>query len=333
MTKVDFPPLSDVRAIELLVLPSVQWFDVRVVGPVEVFATANQIVGKGEINPPYELRIVAPGLNGVVALPAFLGLTTCPHPPASRVVDTLLIAGGPGIETGAAADPALVDWIRERGRQARRIASVCTGAFLLAASGVLDGRRAATHWSYCADLAERFPAVHVEPDLIVARDGRFWTSAGMTAGIDLALALVEEDLGRTVTSAVARDLLVFPKRAGGQAQFCTTLSPKFQGEFGPLHDWIRKHLRMSMPVSILAKQVGMSERSFLRHYTKVTGVTPARAVEKLRIESASKLLSESPLPIQRIVRHCGFGSDETMRRSFLRVLAVTPQDYRDRFSA
>ena len=232
-----------------------------------------------------------------------------------------------GVEA-AAENPVLVDWVRQRAAQARRVASVCTGAFLLAAAGVLDGRRAATHWMYCARLAQRFPAVRVEPDPIFVCDGPVWTSAGVTAGIDLALALVEEDLGRSVALAVARYLVVFLKRPGGQAQFSAALALQAaEDKFGALHDWINGHLDDELSLSVLADQAGMSERSFSRHYAEATGQTPARAIERLRVEAARRMLSESRLPVKRIAQRCGFGSEETMRRSFLRLMAVTPQDY------
>jgi transcriptional regulator GlxA family with amidase domain len=244
----------------------------------------------------------------------------------------LLVAGGQGVEA-AAANPVLVDWVRQRATQARRVASVCTGAFLLAAAGVLDGRRAVTHWKDCARLAQRFPAVRVEADPIFVCDGRVWTSAGVTAGIDLALALVEEDLGRSVALAVARYLVVFLKRPGGQAQFSAALALQAADDrFGALHDWINNHLDDALSLSVLAGQAGMSERSFSRRYAQTTGQTPARAIERLRVEAARRLLSESRTPVKRIAQRCGFGSEETMRRSFLRLLAVTPQDYRSRFT-
>ncbi len=232
----------------------------------------------------------------------------------------------------AATNPVLVDWVRQQAAQARRVASVCTGAFLLAAAGVLDGRRAVTHWKDCARLAQRYPAVRVEPDPIFVRDGPVWTSAGVTAGIDLALALVEEDLGRAVALAVARYLVVFLKRPGGQAQFSASLALQTADDrFGALHDWVSGHLADDLSLSVLADQAGVSERSFSRHYAEATGQTPARAIERLRVEAARHLLSESRQPIKRIAQHCGFGSEETMRRSFLRLVAVTPQDYRSRF--
>jgi transcriptional regulator GlxA family with amidase domain len=248
-------------------------------------------------------------------------------------LDTLVVAGGQGVEA-AASDAVLVDWVRQRARQARRTASVCTGAFLLAASGVLDGRRAVTHWSFCAGLARRFPAVRVEPDPIFVQDGSVWTSAGVTAGIDLALALVEEDLGRTVALAVARYLVAFLKRPGGQAQFSAALSLQAaEDKFGALHEWVAPHLADDLSLMVLARRAGMSERSFSRHYAEATGLTPGRAVERLRVEAARRMLSESRLPVKRIAQHRGFGSEKTMRRCFLRLIAVTPQDYSTRFSS
>jgi transcriptional regulator GlxA family with amidase domain len=176
--------------------------------------------------------------------------------------------------------------------------------------------------------------VHVEADPIFVNDGAFWTSAGVTAGIDLALALVEEDLGRSVALMVARHLVVFLKRPGGQSQFSATLSLQTADDkFGALHDWIGKHLGDDITLPMLADKAGMSERSFSRHYVEATGQTPARAVEALRVEAARRLLTESRLPIKRISQRCGFGSEETMRRSFLRLLSATPQDYRARFSS
>jgi transcriptional regulator GlxA family with amidase domain len=318
------------RIVEVLAFPSVQLLDVT--GPLQAFATANDQITQAGGAAPYDLRVVAKGGQGVTAS-AGLAITAAPLPRPSSAVDTLLIAGGPGVEA-AAADPALVDWVRQRAARARRVASVCTGAFLLAASGALDGRRAATHWSVCKEFAQRYPAVRVEPDPIFVRDGSVWTSAGVTAGIDLALALIEQDLGRTVALAVARYLVVFLKRPGGQAQFSTALSlQSAEDEFGALHGWINTHLADDISLPVLADQAGMSERSFSRHYAEATGLTPARAVERLRVEAARRMLSESRLPVKRISDRCGFGSEETMRRSFLRILSATPQDYRARFSS
>jgi transcriptional regulator GlxA family with amidase domain len=319
-----------IRVIDVLAYPGVQLLDVT--GPIQVFASANDHVTMSGGMQPYALRVVAQGGQGVTAS-AGLEFAAGPLTPIREALDTLLVAGGEGAEA-AAADPALVDWVRARATQARRVASVCTGAFVLAAAGLLDGRRAATHWMYCAKLAQRFPAVRVESDPIFVCDGPVWTSAGVTAGIDLALALVEEDLGRSVALAVARYLVVFFKRPGGQAQFSAALSLQTADDkFGALHDWISGHLTDHLSLSVLADQAGMSERSFSRHYAEATGQTPARAIERLRVEAARRLLSESRLPVKRIAQRCGFGAEETMRRSFLRLLATTPQDYRARFSS
>ncbi len=298
-----------------------------VTGPLQVFVTANDMAG-GD-GPAYAIHVVARP-DGVIASSSGLALLAEPLPPSRAGLDTLIVAGGPGIEA-AAADTALVEWVRGRASGARRFASVCTGAIMLASTGLLDGRRATTHWSLCGELARRFPAVQVEPDPIFVRDGPAWTSAGVTAGIDLALALVEKDLGRTVALAVARYLVVFLKRPGGQAQFSAMLDLQEADRFEALHGWITLHLSDDLSLPALARQAGMSERSFGRHYKGATGQSPARAVERLRVEAARGLLADSSLPVKRVARRCGFGSEETMRRSFLRLVAVTPQDYRSRF--
>ena len=320
---------SAIRVIEVLTFPAGQLLDVA--GPIQVFASANDLVANAGGAPPYRLKLVTQGDRGVVSS-AGVTLAAGPLSRRSETLDTLLVAGGQGVEA-AAANPVLVDWLQQRATQARRVASVCTGAFLLAAAGLLHGRRAVTHWKDCARLARRFPEVRVEQDPIFVRDGRVWTSAGVTAGIDLALALVEEDLGRSMALAVARYMVVFLKRPGGQAQFSAALALQAADDrFGALHDWINAHLGNDLSLSVLADRAGMSERSFSRHYALATGQTPARAIERLRVEAGRRLLSESRTPVKRIAQRCGFGSEETMRRSFLRLLAVTPQDYRSRFT-
>jgi transcriptional regulator GlxA family with amidase domain len=321
---------NPVRVIDVLAYPAVQLLDVT--GPVQVFASTNDHIAANGGARAYELRVVAQGGKGVAAS-AGVTLAAGPLSQPDEPLDTLLVAGGEGVEA-AIENPVLVDWVRERATQARRVASVCTGAFMLAAAGVLDGRRAATHWMFAAKLARRFPAVCVESDPIFVRDGSVWTSAGVTAGIDLALALVEEDLGRSMALAVARYLVVFLKRPGGQAQFSAALDLQAADDkFGALHDWICKHLAGDLSLSVLADQTGMSERSFSRHYAEATGQTPARAIERLRVEAAQRLLSESRLPMKRIAQRCGFGSEETMRRSFHRLIGITPQDFRARFGS
>ncbi|MCB8883935.1 GlxA family transcriptional regulator [Acidisoma cellulosilytica] len=320
---------NTVRNIDMLTFPGVQLLDVT--GPFQVFASANDAVEAAGGARPYRIRLMAQDGGGVTST-AGVGLATVPLSRREEVVDTLIVPGGSGVEA-VAANPAMIDWLQQRASVARRVASVCTGAFVLATAGILDGRRATTHWRFAARLAQRFPAIRVEPDPIFLCDGSVWTSAGVTAGIDLALALVEADLGRSVALAVARYLVVFLKRPGGQAQFSAALALQAaEDKFGALHDWINDHLAVELSLTVLAEQAGMSERSFSRHYAEATGQTPARAVERLRVEAARQMLCESRVPFKRVAQRCGFGSEETMRRSFLRLLAVTPQDYRSRFT-
>jgi len=322
------PRFTPTRRVEILAFEEVQLLDVA--GPLQVFASANDLARAAGRPPPYTLAVAAERPR--VTASAGLGLAVQCLSAPSVPVDTLIVAGGFGVEA-ACANAALIRWITARAAAARRTASVCTGAFLLATAGLLDGRRAVTHWRRCAEFARRFPSVQVEPDPIFVRDGTIWTSAGITAGIDLALALVEADLGRRVALAVARQLVVFLKRPGGQAQFSATLAlQQADARFERLHAWIADNLCGDLSVAALADAAAMSERSFVRHYHRATGVTPARAIERIRVEAARQVL-EQGLPVKRVAARCGFGSEETMRRSFLRLIGATPQAYRERFSA
>jgi transcriptional regulator GlxA family with amidase domain len=320
---------TDTRSIVVLAFPGAQLLDVS--GPLQVFASANELAAQRGRAAPYAPRVVAADAGPVttssgVTLIADSLRSAGPHP------DTLIVAGGKGVRA-AAQDARLIRWVRQQVGRSRRVASVCTGAFLLAEAGLLDGRRAVTHWTQCDELAKRYPRITVDADPIFIRDGALWTSAGVTAGIDLALALVEEDLGRSIALDVARELVVFLKRPGGQAQFSAMLSmQQTTDRFGELHAWIAEHLSADLSVPVLAERAGMSERSFVRHFRAETGRTPARAVEQMRIEAAQRLLGETAQPVKRIAARCGFGTEETMRRSFVRVLGVTPQAYRDRFA-
>jgi len=317
------------RRVEILAFTRVQLLDVA--GPLQVLATANEIARAAGGLPPYATHVVAPA-GGAVATSAGLVLAADGPLPRSRPPDTLIAAGGPGVRD-MMADQCVLGWLRQRAGRTRRAASVCTGAFLLAAAGLLDGRRATTHWRFCGELARRFPNVQVEHDAIFVHDGDLWTSAGVTAGIDLTLAFVEADLGRKAALAVARELVVFAKRPGGQAQFSAGLALGGAEEFDALHEWMTRNLHRGLTVPELAKFTGMSERSFLRHYRAATGTTPARAVERLRVEAARSALAEPRRSVKDVARRCGFGSEETMRRSFIRVLRVSPSDYRERFPA
>ncbi|AJO79719.1 AraC family transcriptional regulator [Pseudomonas sp. MRSN 12121] len=322
--------MSSPKTIRVLTFANAQVLDVT--GPLQVFASANDLARHKGLPQPYAASVIAAG-DGTVLTSAGLTLLAAPLPEPDSACDTLIVAGGWGVYA-AAEDPALVAWVRQQAAQARRVASVCTGAFLLAASGWLDGRRVVTHWTRCEQLARQYPRLRVEADPIFINEGPVWTSAGVTAGIDLALALVEADLGHALALEVARHLVVFLKRPGGQAQFSATLALQKQGgRFDDLHAWIAENLGRDLSIPTLAEQAGMSERSFVRHYRADTGQTPARAIERIRVESARRLLGESGLAIKRIAMQCGFGSEETLRRSFLRGVGVTPQAYRERFSS
>nr|BFD43347.1 GlxA family transcriptional regulator [Pseudomonas sp. FFPRI_1] len=321
---------SSPKNVFVLAFANAQLLDVT--GPLQVFASANDRARGLGLPLPYQPRVIAsPG--GPTLSSAGLALLAEPLPAPEVACDTLVVSGGWGVYE-AARDPALVAWVAARATTARRVASVCTGAFLLAASGWLDGRRVVTHWTRCDQLAQEYPQLRVEANPIFINDGPVWTSAGVTAGIDLALALVEADLGREAALDVARQLVVFLKRPGGQSQFSVTLAlQNGGGRFDGLHAWIAENLNRELTLPVLAQQAAMSERSFVRHYRADTGQTPARAIELIRVETARRLLADSGLPIKRIAAQCGFGSEETLRRSVLRALGVTPQAYRERFAA
>ena len=326
--KVPPIPPNVPRAIELLAFSDVQLLDVA--GPLQVFSSANERAAERGLLRPYEMRVVAPSTR--IGTTAGLFLDAQIFPDLATPVDTLIVAGGQGV-IRASDDNELVGWVRDRAGLARRLASVCTGAFLLGSAGLLNGRRAVTHWEYCDRLARLYPQIAVDPDPIFINDGAIWTSAGITAGMDLALALVEQDLGRTLALAVARHLVMFLKRPGGQAQFSTALTLQSSEErFSALHGWIVDNLDGDLSLPHLAAHAGMSERSFGRRYAQASGMTPSRAVERLRVEAARHLLAETTLPLKRVARRCGFGTEETMRRSFMRVQGVGPSDYRSRFS-
>ena len=321
------PPAT--RLVEIVAFPGVQLLDVA--GPLQVFASANVLNLTPAPSLPYATRVVAKATP--VNSSAGLELVAQRLPPPDEPIDTLIVAGGSAVHT-ACKDEHMIEWVAARARTARRVASVCTGAFLLGAAGLLDRKRAVTHWAECGLLAQRFPKARVEMNPIYVRDGELWTSAGVTAGIDLSLAMVEDDIGHATAAAVARDLVVFLKRPGGQAQFSSVLALQHRDrKFDRLHGWMAGHLAEDLSVGALAERVGMSERSLLRHYRASIGLTPARAVEKMRVEAACQLLATTPHAIKRVARRCGFRSEETMRRSFFRQVGIAPSDYRGRFSA
>ncbi len=316
------------REVVFVVFPGLQALDL--VGPMEVFAGANREVG----TTAYRIRVAA-AQAGAVTSAAGLDL----HAPTALAdvrggIDTLVVVGGDGT-AAAAQDDGLVDEVRRIARSARRVTSVCSGAFVLARAGLLDGRRATTHWTVCDLLAELFPAVEVDPDPIFVRDGDVYTSAGVTAGMDLSLALVEDDLGRDVALAVARRLVLFLRRPANQSQFSAPLAAQMAERDG-LRDAQRRvveHPEQDCSVAALARLAAMSERHFARCFTEEVGMTPARFVERVRVETARRLLEDTDDGVEAVAARAGFGTAETMRRTFLRVVRTSPSDYRSRFRA
>ncbi|HTZ01708.1 MAG TPA: GlxA family transcriptional regulator [Xanthobacteraceae bacterium] len=328
------------RLVAVLAFEDVQLLDVA--GPVQAFASANELAcgtrGAPGDGAPYRIVVVS-RRGGAVRSSAQLPLVTEPIAKAigGKPIDTLILPGGPGVHA-AAQDKDCVAWVRRQVVAARRIASVCTGAFLLAEAGALSGRAATTHWKFCGRLQKDYPDIKVEPDPIYLHEGRIWTSAGVSAGIDLSLAMIAEDLGRTLAMQVARHLVVFLNRPGGQSQFSATLeaqavaaSGNAPNHFAPLHDWIADNIGADLRVERLAEQAGMSPRHFARIYAATMGMTPARMVEKIRIEAVRRRLEESETPIKQIAAACGFRQEERLRRAFARQVGTTPAEYRQRF--
>jgi transcriptional regulator GlxA family with amidase domain len=317
--------MSTPRRVVIVAFPRAQTLDF--VGPIEVLNAAERLRPGS-----YERELVAPGGD---AFATGSGVRIVPDRALEGVrgaLDTLIVAGGSGVHE-ATATPATVAAVKRLSGRARRTASVCTGAFLLAEAGLLDGRRASTHWASAQRLADRYPAVTVDPDPIFIRDGDVWTSAGVTAGMDLTLALVEDDLGPDVAVAVARWLVLFAKRPGGQAQFSTPLSAQ-AAERRPLRavqDHVRAHPEDDLSVETLAGRAHMSTRNFARAFRQEVGATPGAFVEAVRLERAKQLLESTGTPVDEVGRACGFGTPETLRRVFGRRLGVSPSDYRDRF--
>ncbi|MBB3000090.1 transcriptional regulator GlxA family with amidase domain [Paraburkholderia tropica] len=337
---------SPARHVVFAVAPELVLLDAC--GPVEAFWRAELAVRAASARQSptpspgeaHAYRVTVASLAGGV-LPTFAGLPVVTErldtiDPAT--LDTLIVPGIP-IDDATVPDPALVAWIAAAAPRARRVASVCTGAFYLAAAGLLDGRRATTHWRNAAQLARRYPQIDVDPEPIWLRDERdgraVWTSAGVTAGIDLSLALIEEDYGHAVAMQAARRLVVFMKRPGGQAQFSETLEAQSAagGAFEALHGWMAANLHVELSVERLAEEARMSPRTFARRYVEAVGRTPARTVAAMRIEAAAHALAQSRRPVKRIAADCGFGSEQNLRRAFERRYGVLPVDYRARFSA
>ena len=321
------------RRVLFVAYPDVGLLDLT--GAQTVFWAATKAMAARGL-PGYE-RVTASLDGGLVRSAEGLELMTVPMSdfrPSS--VDTLVVPGSPHMDAVLDRSAPLVAWLRRASGHARRTASVCSGAFLLAAAGLLDHKRATTHWLMFDMMGQRFPAVQIDRDAIFVQQGGLWTSAGVTAGIDLALALVEADCGHDVAMEVARELVVFLKRPGGQSQFSELLQAQADDAhtFDELNLWIAGNLeRPDLTVEFLAEKARMSPRNFARVYKEKTGRTPAKAVEVFRLEAARRLLEDSPRNVDSIARLCGFGDEDRMRVTFKRHLGVAPRDYRRRFAA
>lgn len=326
--KRDSPP----RRIVIVVYHGVTLLDAT--GPAEVFGTASNADAGGPAT--YQV-VLASRDGGMITTDGGVDLGTCSLTQASaEPIDTLLVAGGNGV-FDVMGDSTLVNWIALEAQRARRCGSTCMGAFLFAASGLLDGRRVVTHWRWCDRLRSEFPDLAVEDDPIFIQDGSLWSSAGVSAGIDMALAMVEEDEGHALALEVARRLVVYLKRPGGQSQFSETLKAQGSdtnggsGALDQLHVWMRDNLSEDLRVERLAEVAGMSSRNFARVFTSRFDMTPAKAVEAMRIEVSKQQLVAQKTAIAEIARQCGFQDDERMRRAFLRHTGIAPMDYRRRF--
>ncbi|MFJ7946989.1 GlxA family transcriptional regulator [Streptomyces sp. NPDC096354] len=310
------------RSVLVVLFDGVQSLDVT--GPMEVFAGAARFP-----DVTYDLRTAS--LDGGPVRTS-VGLTLVPDGSLADAEPphTLLVPGGQGTRT---PDPALVDWLRVHAPRAERLVSVCTGALLLAEAGLLDGHRATTHWVVAEHLARTYPAVEVDPDPIFVRDGKLATSAGVTAGIDLSLALVEEDFGRQIALTVARHLVVFLRRPGNQAQFSAQLTSQIARR-EPLREvqhWITAHPGDDLSVEALAARARLSPRHFARAFQAETGQTPGRYVDRVRLEHARRLLEDTTDGVAHIAHACGYGTPEAMRRAFIKTLGTAPAEYRRRF--
>jgi transcriptional regulator GlxA family with amidase domain len=316
----------------MVVYRNVQVLDVT--GPLEVFArTSRWLIDHGRrSDPAYTVELVGARRGPVVCSSGLELLVRRSFAEVRSGIDTLLVAGGIGF-LDELREPSVVSWIRRMAPRVRRLGSVCTGAFLLAEAGLLDGCRATTHWRRCGQLAERYPQITVDPDPIFVRAGRVYTSAGVTAGMDLALALVEEDEGHEVALAAARELVMYVKRPGVQSQFSVPLMTQAT-DHRPLRElqaWISEHPADDLSVVALARRAAMSPRNFARVFARELGMTPAKFVERARIDAARRTLENGNLSVEEAAARSGFHSAEQMRRTFLRHLRVLPVDYRRRF--
>ncbi|WFU31712.1 GlxA family transcriptional regulator [Bradyrhizobium brasilense] len=311
--------------IALLAPPGVQSLDI--VGPAEVFWEAARRLGDPNA---YTVQVIAGSTHPVLGTGGLRFLADRHIFEPDEPIDTLLVGGDPSFET---IDPAIVQWLRRRARTVRRLGSVCTGVFLLAAAGLLEGKRVTTHWECAARLRAEYPNLDIDSDQIFIRDGNLCTTAGVTAGMDLALALVEEDYGRELALIVARYMVMFLKRPGGQSQFSAHLAAQMSGKtkIQQVQQYVLDNLAASLSVDNLAEQAGMSVRNFTRVFRQEMSMTPTEFVDAARLDAARLLLEDSGKSLQQIALRCGFGNADGMRRAFIRNLGVGPGEYRLRF--
>jgi len=319
--------------IALFAYPDVQALDLS--GPLEMLARATRVLrDEGRPQPGYSLTVVGTRTGPITASSGFRFLPDVAFRSFRGDVDTLIVVGGRGIDSFL-GDKAVLDWLRRMAGKVRRLASVCTGAFLLAEAGLLDGRTATTHWSRASELAKRYPKVRVEEDRIWVRDGNIYSSAGVSAGMDLTLALIEEDLGSEVALAVARAMVMYLRRPGDQSQYSAPL--RLQAAQTPslreLVSWAAEHPATDLSVAALARRIGKSPRHLTRLFRRELGVAPGEAVEQLRLEAARRALQQTAAGLKDVASRCGFGSAEVLRRAFIRELHVAPSAYRARFFA
>jgi transcriptional regulator GlxA family with amidase domain len=301
-----------------------------IVGPFDAFAIAADIVGGGV--PAYRCVLLGTGAEPFAAASGLRFTPECALEGAPQSLDTIIVAGGGGIRK-ISTSTRISSWLVSRALRTRRIASVCIGIYGLAPTGLLDGRRVATHWRFAPDVARSFPALIVDPDAIYVEDGPFWTSAGITAGIDLALALIEADHGPNVALQTAREMVVYLKRDGGQTQFSAPL--RFQtaarDQLGDLVAWMSEHPQDNLSVEALAERVGGSPRNLTRRFINTFGLPPGRVIEILRLDEARRRLVTTRGSIERVAKSVGFHSADVFRRAFERRFRITPRDYRNRF--
>lgn len=315
------------RPVVMLAFAGTQILDV--VGPMQILSGVND-ERPGE--PAYRLTLLAERKGEIATTSGMRLVADGAWSDLPKHIDTLMVAGGEGVREAMRSMP-LRDALQKGATRARRVVSICTGAFLLAGAGLLKGKRATTHWRSTSLFARAFPDVVLEPDAIYVRDGRIWSSAGVTAGMDLALALVREDFGDAMALTVARRHVLFLMRPGGQSQFSAHLTQPGEGKLAKLLSWIPDHVDEELAVPAMAARAHMSERNFARAFREETGQTPAHYVECVRLDAARRLLAQSNMPVETVALRAGFGSEERMRRAFQRHLKVSPASFRARFAA